>query len=311
MIPICLITGFLGSGKTTLLQRLARQFDGGRIVFLVNEFSAEDIDGALVSQTHADTIIIPGGSIFCRCLVTEFIQSLKTLPERFGTAEAPVEGVVIEASGIANPKAAARMLRETRLDETYRLASILSVVDAGSFPVLIHTLPNITQQIEASDLVILNKTDLFSEDQLADVEEKIHAIAPRAAIERASYCEVELDPFLLRERQAMDGEYALCSDPHFVSAGLQLHEPLDLDRLTRAIEADADLIYRVKGFVPTHDGVVYLDYSKAGLTITPQSSFRAVFCPLAMIGSGDRAPAFKDLVRRIESGDFNAVRTPR
>ena len=103
MTALSLVTGFLGSGKTTYLRRLVNQYRDRRLVFLVNEFSPVDIDGPLLGSVEDDVLSLPGGSIFCTCLVTEFISTLKSIPERFGR-EAPVEGVIIEASGIANPK---------------------------------------------------------------------------------------------------------------------------------------------------------------------------------------------------------------
>ena len=95
---MCLVTGFLGCGKTTLLMRIAKRSKGRRLVFLVNEFSPKDVDGKLLGAEGVDAVLVAGGSIFCRCLVTDFINHLKTLPERFGTGGAPVEGVVVEAS---------------------------------------------------------------------------------------------------------------------------------------------------------------------------------------------------------------------
>ncbi|MCX7010859.1 MAG: hypothetical protein NTY53_27070, partial [Kiritimatiellaeota bacterium] len=103
MIPLVLVTGFLGSGKTTFLKQLVSRYHDLKLVWLVNEFSARDVDAAVLGSETSDVLSIAGGSIFCRCLVTEFIASLRDLPARFGTPESPVEGVVVEASGMANP----------------------------------------------------------------------------------------------------------------------------------------------------------------------------------------------------------------
>ena len=116
MIPLILVTGFLGSGKTTLLKRIASQAAGAKIVYLVNEFSFQNVDGELLEQEGVEAVVIPGGSIFCHCLVTDFIGHLSSVPARFGTAENPVEAVVVEASGIANPRVIQQMLSETRFD---------------------------------------------------------------------------------------------------------------------------------------------------------------------------------------------------
>ena len=75
-IPLSLVTGFLGSGKTTFLKHMAPRLASRRIVYLVNDFSALDVDGAVLSEIGPNVVSIPGGSIFCKCLVGDFIQHL-------------------------------------------------------------------------------------------------------------------------------------------------------------------------------------------------------------------------------------------
>ncbi len=149
-IPLSLVTGFLGSGKTTFLKHTARRLAGRRIVYLVNEFSALDVDTQSLRQISPDVIAIPGGSIFCKCLVGDFIQTLSRVPQRFGSSQPgsadTIEGLIVEASGIANPKVVADMLRETKLDAVYSLASVVAIVDPGSFGKLLVTLPNIRRR---------------------------------------------------------------------------------------------------------------------------------------------------------------------
>ena len=123
MIPLSLVTGFLGGGKTTLLQRLIERNQGRRLAYIVNEFAEADVDGQLLELGEDQVVSIPGGSIFCRCLSGEFLRILQEIPGRFDTPDSPLEGVVIEASGIADPKVTESMLEETRLDRVYELRS--------------------------------------------------------------------------------------------------------------------------------------------------------------------------------------------
>ena len=99
MIPICLVTGFLGAGKTTFLKNHIRRTADRRFVYIVNDFSAIDVDGRLIGELDADVISVAGGSIFCRCVVTDFIKTLKSVQMEYDG----IEGVIIEASGIASP----------------------------------------------------------------------------------------------------------------------------------------------------------------------------------------------------------------
>ena len=117
--PIWLVVGFLGAGKTTLLRRLVHHANGRGLLFIVNEFSAVDVDAGLVEREGGTALAVAGGSIFCRCLVTEFISTLSRvsegIPMRTGEILQP-QGVVIEASGMADPRSMKRLLQESGLD---------------------------------------------------------------------------------------------------------------------------------------------------------------------------------------------------
>ncbi len=269
MIPVALVTGFLGSGKTTLLRHVAAAHRGRRLVFLVNEFAPVDVDGRLLAAEGARVVALPGGSIFCQCLVGSFIEQLRGIAERFHRPAEPLDGLVIEASGIADPNVAARMLRETRLDEIYQLRRIVSVVDPGSFVKLLHMLPSITAQIEASDLAVLNKVDLFDEAALAEVERQISAIKPNLAVVRAAHCRVDSDLFGERHAGGSPGAYAPGADPHFARLVLTMGRPVDLGTLVHAIRSAGEAVYRAKGFVPTRGGMVCLDCSASGVATSP------------------------------------------
>ncbi|MGD9496236.1 MAG: GTP-binding protein [Armatimonadota bacterium] len=297
MIPICLVTGFLGSGKTTLLRRIVEARHGERIVYLVNDFAQVDIDTALLAQAEDDVVAIPGGSIFCQCLVTQFVYHLRHIPERFHTADEPIVGVVIEASGIANPMVVEQMLSETRLDATYAVASIISIVDPGSLPMLVHTLPNIAAQIRAADTVLLNKIDLFDAAQVAQAERIVREINPGAQVVRTVRCGVDLDLFSGAHPRGLHGEYAACADPHYASYAIALTEPTDPEELGAELEALRDEIYRAKGFVPTSSGMVYLDLSASGLSMEPAAT-EAGWAGLVIIARGERHAGVSEFARR-------------
>ncbi len=265
MIPITLVTGFLGSGKTTLLKQIIEQNRDRKFVYLVNEFSPNDVDGVLINNEDADTITIPGGSIFCKCLVTQFVSQLSNIPKHFSN----VEGVVIEASGIADPKVIRKMLKETHLSEIYQLQSVISVIDPLSFPKLLHTLPNIRSQIEAADLVIINKTDLANQSLTDHTAKTVQEINSNAQILRTSYCKIDSDILTIISKSTdLSGEYALCRDPHYCILLLR-NKTVTVDQLKTAISPVADDIYRLKGFIATNNEFYYIDYSDSGWELTP------------------------------------------
>lgn len=305
MIPICLVTGFLGSGKTSFLKAVATRHANQRIVYLVNEVSPLDVDGALLEELDEGVVAIPGGSIFCRCLVTEFIGRLNEIPERFGSAERPVAGVVIEASGIADPRVIAQLLAETGLDEVYDLATVVTVVDPASLPKLVHTLPNIAAQIEAADVALLNKTDMFDDAEVAATEALVREINPHADIIRTVQGEADLELFDEAPARDMTGDYALCMDPNYDKLELEFRAPVDMGRLMTALTAARDEIYRAKGFVPTPSGLYYLDMSVAGLT-TQLADRDDMTLGLAIITCGDAHPLAEGFVASIEAGELDA-----
>ena len=269
MIPICLITGFLGTGKTTLLKRIVAENRDRKWIYLVNEFSALDVDGAIVSEENPDVVSIPGGSIFCKCLVTEFIGQMTKIHKLLDGAE----GVVIEASGMADPRVIADMLKETRLDQHFELANIVSIVEPRSFLRLIHTLPNIIHQVEAANLVLLNKCDLFDEGQLSETEQAVRNIKAEANLVRCVKGEVDFPIFGNSGAHAeLHGEYAQCRDPNYSAFSIELPHPIDPAVVETFIRENEDAIYRVKGYFQSLEGPVYFDYSKAGFSITPVES---------------------------------------
>ncbi len=285
-IPICLVTGFLGSGKTTFLKNLVTQYRHRRLVYLVNEFSLLDIDGAIVSAENPDVISVPGGSIFCKCLVTAFIDQLKNIPATFGQ----IEGLVIEASGMANPKVMQDMLDETAQNQAYRLARVISMVDPGTFGKLCRTLPNIIAQIEAADLALITKTDVFSAEQVQAMRDLILQYNPSIQIIPIQNGHANVDLFPVHaEHPDLHGEYALCKDPLYETCVIELSAPCDPDELQRWLTAAGDEIYRLKGHVRHRDQSWYVDYTPSGFNtriVAPVSDHA-----LVLIHQPDLSPA--------------------
>lgn len=294
MIPLCLVTGFLGSGKTTLLTNWAESEAGRGVVFLVNDFGEIDVDGALMRGADQHVVSVAGGSIFCRCLVTEFINALADLPERFAPA-----GVVVEASGIADPRVAGKMLAETGLDRVYDLRAVWTVVDPGRFLKLLHTLPNIRFQVEAADGVLVNKTDLYPGEIIGQAEAEIRAIHPGVRVERCVRCAAEIDPFAPGAARETAGDYAPCADPNYVRFALP-GDGISAAALRAGIARLGADIYRMKGFVSGGDGgAQYVDYAGHELETRPAGGESAPgLVVIARADAKDRVREWTDQFRR-------------
>src|SRR5207245_3099066 len=97
-VPILLVTGFLGAGKTTVVNHLLAHADGRRIAAVVNDFGAINIDAELIAGASEDVVSLRNGCICCS-LQGDLLRTLATLLRR----EPAPDGVVIEASGVADP----------------------------------------------------------------------------------------------------------------------------------------------------------------------------------------------------------------
>jgi G3E family GTPase len=273
-IPIWLVVGFLGAGKTTLLRKLVHAARGRRLVYIVNEFSAVDVDAALIEREGGVALAVAGGSIFCRCLVTEFVSVLRRvsdgIPGRDGAVCQP-DGVVIEASGMADPRSMRRLLAESGLDARFHVAGVTAVVDPGTLMKLLLVLPNIRGQIESADLILLNKTDLHAPEMVEKVRDKIKALNSQAAIIRCTYGAIDpavvLADGVSARTAEVDAAFGLCKDSRFEREVLVFARPVEPLALRNAFSGCDDGFYRAKGIVLTTEGWVGVDWSAGTLDI--------------------------------------------
>ncbi len=303
-IPLSLVTGFLGSGKTTLLTQVVRRYSNRRLVYLINEFGPVNVDGRLLDVNEDVLVTVAGGSIFCQCKVTEFMGRLKQIYERNCVSATQIEGVVIEASGIADPKVFGQLLEETRFDKLFQLCAVLAVVDPGTFGKLRRTLPNISAQIEAADRALINKTDLYGPAAVAETRNELLAINPSIEVTETRFCRFDFDIFTPASPRHLVGQYAACADPHYVVLEVSLAQPIDLERLRRAWGDVQSEVYRIKGFLNTVDGMTYIDVAPSGINVRSMP-FTKAEPVLVFIVSPEHQETAEALRDRIARGDFN------
>lgn len=252
MIALTLVTGFLGSGKTTLLRNMlgGGGVPGDRaIAFVVNEFADEDVDGRALAAADARVMTVLGGSIFCECRAADFVEVLLLLPRRVPGLEA----VVVEVSGMANPKSIGTLLRKSGLDRLYRVARVVSVVDPVRARILLETLPVFREQLEASDLILINKCDCYDEAEIAAGESAVRVVAPGVPAVRTCYAKMP-DVEATGRVAALDASLVPCAPPEFCT--IVLHGPCSMTvrTLEARLEGFSESLYRVKGAVRCADG---------------------------------------------------------
>ena len=212
-IDLVLLTGFLGSGKTTLLNAILTDHRDARTGILMNEFGKTGVDGALVRRADAESGMtvyeVADGSIFCTCKSASFVAGLRMFA-RLPDAKRP-ERLIVEASGMSDPSGLSRLLRDNRLAGDYVVTSVACLVDAVRFVKVVHTLPAVRRQVEAADLVVLNKVDLVTEDELARVESLIAEINNEATVARTSFGEIDEEKLWDGASRDLAGDLVSCS----------------------------------------------------------------------------------------------------
>jgi len=263
-IPVYLISGFLGSGKTTLLKEIWIQNHAKKLVFLVNEFTARDVDASMLFRENAQVISVPGGSIFCTCLVTEFITRLKNiLDDQYKNNVCP-EGLVIEASGTANPAVFGNLLRDSGMERSFELRRHVCVTDPITLPLLMKSLPNIIHQIKAADWIVLNKTDLVSASVVTEITGVITELNPAARLTTTQYSRLELNPITAEGyiHESLQEESAHQPIKEYSRFSMRMQNLVTVSDLMALIEREAGNIFRFKGFIRDEHGVKkHVDYS--------------------------------------------------
>ncbi len=202
-IDVYLVAGFLGSGKTTFLNRLLGQVPQGvKFMVLMNEFGEEGIDGVLIDDTELELVEISRGSIFCSCVKGDYIKALYRIAF---TLEPQV--LLIEASGVANPESMDKDMAIPVFQGRFNLRAKICLIDAANFLEHLATFNAVQEQIAASDLFIINKTDLSDAATLAKIKQVIAEANPGAKFMETTYAQVDLKA-LLADWGAPEGQEA-------------------------------------------------------------------------------------------------------
>ena len=184
---LILISGFLGSGKTTLLRNLLHLHKDKRIAVIQNEFAPSGVDGKELKIDNQDfkLVEINNGSVFCVCLLSNFIDNLSALVEQYKP-----EVIYLEASGISDPISICELLNHESISTKVKYAGAWCVVDALNFDKSATFVQRAKHQIRVADKIVLNKIDLVNEAHINKVETVVKEINPFAEIERHSFCSI-------------------------------------------------------------------------------------------------------------------------
>jgi G3E family GTPase len=211
-IPVTVLTGYLGAGKTTLLNRILTENHGQKFAVIVNEFGEIGIDNELVVGADEEVFEMNNGCICCT-VRGDLIRIIEGLMKRRGKFDA----IIVETTGLADPAPVAQtFFVDQDVSDKARLDAVVTVADAKWLTDRLKDAPEAKNQIAFADVIILNKTDLVDEKELAEVEGRIRAINPYAMIHRAEKANVPIENVL--GRNAFDLDRILEIEPAFLEA---------------------------------------------------------------------------------------------
>ena len=288
-IPFFLVTGYLGSGKTTFIKQFLEQFASGRKIGVIqNEYAGANIDTAELnlSGRKFEVLEINNGSVFCICLLANFIDSVAAF-----IGEYQPEMIILEASGLSDPIAIAELFQHEKLRDQIYLAHVWSIVDAVNFNKVIQLADRLKRQIMISDTLIINKVDTGAQN-LPEIRESLTALNPDAVQIESSYCNIRFEtmeellnsnPLAMIKRQqhsTMIPQERANVNTVVLKTTFKISQK-QLDRFLQDIESR---VIRMKGFVNLDKGQTIRIQSAFGVTNTEQ--IHHYTGPTEMIGIG-------------------------
>lgn len=276
-IPVTVVTGFLGAGKTTLIRHLLAHAGGRRIALIVNEFGDVGVDGGLLAACAVpgcpeDDIIELANGCLCCTVADEFVPTMQKLIDR----ASPPDHIVIETSGLAIPKPLLQTFHWPEIKARVTVDGVVAVIDgaavaAGRFastpeemarPDHDNPLEEVFEdQLNAADLVLLNKADLLAAADLAAVAADL-AARVRGGVKVVESRNSVVDPLVLLGLAAAaeddltarpshhdaEGEHDHDDFESFAVAMPPLADPAALESKLAAAIAGHDIL-RLKGFL--------------------------------------------------------------
>ena len=217
-IPVTVLTGYLGAGKTTLLNRILSEPHGKKYAVIVNEFGEIGIDNELVVNADEEVFEMNNGCICCT-VRGDLVRIIDGLMRRKGKFDA----IIVETTGLADPAPVAQtFFMDEQVGAKTKLDAVVTVADAKWLKDRLKDAPEAKNQIAFADVILINKTDLVTPGELAEIEARIRGLNPYARLHRTERARIGLDEVL--GRNAFDLDRILDIEPQFLETDEHDHD---------------------------------------------------------------------------------------
>lgn len=251
--PVTILSGFLGSGKTTLLNRMLKADHGLRIAVMINDFGDVNIDKDLVAGQSGDVVELTGGCLCCT-IREDLLGSARSLL----TSGREFDYVIVETSGLAEPLAVAQTFLVPELEQSYRLDAVVTMVDGANIETCLERNETAAEQIRCADLLVMNKLDLITPDDVDRIKARLADINANARVLPSINGDVPaallLDVDAHKPGPAADPRHHHDHVDHgaVLSVSFAADVELDYDRFDQFLQGLPDGVYRAKGSVAIH-----------------------------------------------------------
>ena len=317
-LPTTVLSGFLGSGKTTLLNHVLNHRHGKRVAVIVNDMSEINIDSQLVAQSGAqlsrtdEKLVEMTNGCICCTLRDDLLQEVSRLAR-----EDRFDYLLIESTGISEPLPVAAtftFIDETgkSLSEVAKLDTMVTVVDSAKFLEDFRSVDDLRDrklslneedersiadllidQIEFANVLVLNKCDLVSEEDLARLEAILEHLNPGAERVRTTKGRIPLhlifdtDLFDMEAAETSAGWVRELNEMHtpeseeygIASFVYRARRPFHPERLEALTDQGFPNVLRAKGFLwlaSHHDDLILFSVAGSALSVEPQAHWLAV-----------------------------------